>query len=261
MELQPSILHLLFVGIPALVRLTALAFTLPLISSRNVPVRLRVAFSVVLACLVVPMLVLHSAHDAPVFDLRWVTSLIHEALIGASMGLAAQVLLAAASVTGSTIESLCGLTFGLPDDSAQQENGSVLARLFWWTAVAVFIAAGGANAMTSGVIDSFQIWPPGTASYDQGMLEFFGMALGNCFEFGLRAAIPGLAALMVAAAVLGIAQRNCPQLGGMQVGLGLKAICGLLVTSLLLLSTPWLVNNGFEDSWSQIQEFVFQDRG
>ena len=261
MEIQPSIEPLLFAGIPALVRLTALAFTLPLISSRNVPVRLRIAFAIVLAVLIVPMLAANSEQVAPVFDLPWAMSLIHEALIGASMGLAAQVLLAAAQVTGSTIESLCGLTFGLPDETGEQENGSVLARLFWWTAVAVFIAAGGATAMMAGVIESFQVWPPGSASFDRGMLEFFTMALGNCFEFGLRAALPGLAALMVAAAVLGIAQRNCPQLGGMQVGLGLKAICGLLVTSLLLMSTPWLVINGFDQSWSQLQEFVFRAGG
>ncbi len=261
MEIQPSFAPLLFAGIPALVRLTALAFTLPLVSSSNVPVRIRFAFAVVLAFLIVPMVVSSQVPAEPVFDLRWAMTLIHEALIGASMGLAAQVLLAAAQVTGSMIESLCGLTFGLPDESGEQENGSILARVFWWTAVAVFIATGGATAMIAGVIESFQICPPGTASFDQGMLVFFTMALGNCFEFGLRAALPGLAALMVAAAVLGITQRNCPQLGGMQIGLGLKAIAGLLVTSMLLLSTPWLVSNGFDESWSQLQELVFQERG
>jgi flagellar biosynthetic protein FliR len=170
------------------------------------------------------------------------------------MGLAAQVLLAAARIAGSSIESLAGLTFGLPAESENLEDGSAFSKLYWWTTVAVFIATGGATAMVGGIIESFRVWPPGASSFGRDTLDFFTAALRNCFDFGLRAALPGMAALLVASAVLGIAQRNCPQLGGIQVGLGLKAIAGLLVTSLLLLSTPWIVSHGFEESWGQLQE-------
>ena len=66
----------------------------------------------------------------------------------------------------------------------------------------------------------------------------------------------GLLALLVASAVLGVARQNCPQLGGMQIGLGIKSVAGLIITSVLLLSTPWVINGGLEITLVHLHQWM-----
>lgn len=260
MEWLPDSESWLLAG-PVLARMLALAFTLPVLSSRWLPGRYRIALAIVLTLAILPLVAIsHDSAGSPVaFGPAWIMALINEGLIGASMGLAARVVLEAARLAGLMIESMCGLSFGVAagiDPAHSESGGPVLSQLFWWTSLAVFIASGGVREMLGGIIHSFYLWPAGTASFDRGFLDFLVAALGNGFEFGLRAALPGIVALLVATAVLAMTQRNCPQLGGLQVGLGLKSASGLVVTSLLLLSAPWVVRHGMDITWQQLQEWV-----
>ncbi len=243
--------------LPALVRLTALAMTLPVISGRVVPIRLRFAFVFALALIVIPSL--GTASNPETHPVAFGLSLVHEVLIGALMGLSLNLMLAAVHVAGALIEGLCGFSmasFGVaPDPDAGQ---GVFARLFWWTTVAVFVASGGLNLMVGAVMESFVTLPPGAAALDRSMLEFLVQALGQSFEFGVMTALPAIAALLVASMVLGMAQKNFPQLGGMQVGLGIKAICGMLAASLVLISLPWMIRSGVDLTTGQLQELIQQ---
>ncbi len=249
-------------AILVLARMAALVFTLPLISSRHVPFRLRIGLVIAMAipvALSVPALALQSGFSALDFGI----ALVHEALVGAVMGLSAQVVLAAARVAGSVLESLSGMSFPEMNPSWQDDGsgGQILSRLFWWTTLAVFTASGGATAVIGGALASFEWWPPGTANFQREFIDFLVLAVGNGFEFGLRAALPGVIALLVASAVVGITQRSCPQLGGMQIGLTIKTVAGVLATSLVLLSTPWIISKGLEDAWQTLIHLVPQQHG
>ncbi|MGI9516404.1 MAG: flagellar biosynthetic protein FliR, partial [Pirellulaceae bacterium] len=234
----------------------ALVMTLPLLAGRVVPVRVRIALIAALAVVILPAT---KTVALPTNALSLGMGLVHEALIGAMMGLSLTLMLTAAQLAGSIVENLCGFSlasFGVGGDG--DSGGGVFARLFWWTAVAVFVASGGLNQVVGSVMQSFVTLPPGAASADRSLLEFLVQALSQSFEFGLMAALPAVAALLVASAVLGMAQKNFPQLGGMHVGLGLKAVCGMLAASLVLISLPWMIRGGFDLSILQIEELVQQ---
>ncbi len=257
-ELTPGLLATL----PALARMLGLVFTLPLVSSRHVPVRFRIGLALLMTLAVAPGVCVATESVASLSSgsriPQFLVMLVHELLLGASMGLAAQVVLAGARLAGTVVESLSGMSFGLPASShaADGAGGPVIGQLFWWTTLAVFVSAGGANEVIGGAFHSFQVWPAGTAGFDSGMLKFLCGAIVNGFEFGMRAALPAVVALLVAGAILGITQRNCPQLGGLQIGLGLKSIAGLIVTSLLLISVPWIINGGLQVTWLELRPLL-----
>ena len=244
-------------------RMGALVWTLPFLSAGHLSVPIRVGLTLVVSWMLVPF-ALSTEHPTFAGNETWgppetaacVLAVVHEILIGATMGLAVRVLLGAAQITASVLESLSGLSFGATMNPGGEAGNSPLRQLFWWTTASFFVASGGASRMVAGILKSYQVWPVGTLGYDRTLLDFLITALSNGFEFALRAALPGFAALMVAAAVLGIVQRNCPQLGGMQVGLGIKAIAGLLVTSLLLVSAPWVIAGGLDETWAHWYELV-----
>jgi flagellar biosynthetic protein FliR len=249
-------------GLPAVIRVAAMVLTMPLLSGRVVPVRVKTAVIVALSLVVVPQ-----ALNQPVPS-PWPGPgaaglvLVQEGLLGALMGFSLSVMLAAAQLAGSLLEALCGFsvtTFGGTSEGGEQ--GGPLARLFWWTTAAVFVAAGGVGQVVDGLLGSFHTIPAGTAAAGQPLVDFLTQAVGQAFSFGLSAALPAIAALVVASMVLGMAQRNLPQLGGMQIGLNVKAVCGMVVTSVVLLSTPWLIHQGFELTLQQLQDCLPQWTG
>ena len=240
--------------LPALVRLTALVMTLPVFAGRVVPVRVRVALIASLSLVVLPGI---EPTATPINSAAFVMGLIQEALIGALMGLSLNLMLVAAQLAGSLVESLSGFSlasFGV--ESGDQSGQGVFARLFWWTAAAVFVSSGGLNQVVGSVLQSFVILPAGAATMDRDMLDFLVQALGQSFEFGLMTALPAVAALLVASVVLGMVQKNFPQLGGTHLGLGIKSICGMLAASLVLISLPWAIRYGFELSTSDLEELM-----
>ena len=189
-------------------------------------------------------------------------SLVNEILIGALMGLSLWVILAAIKLVGGLVESMSGLSLaGMLDTANTDDGNSALSKLFWWTMVAVFIAAGGVNQIVDGLLNSLLLVPAGSASFDQSFLTFFVNAISSSFEFGLRAAMPAIVALTASIMVLGMVQRSLPQFGGMQIGLASKSIIGILVTSLLLISAPWVILSGCESVVSQFEHLLMNAAG
>lgn len=245
-----------FAILPVMVRIAAMVLTMPLAAHRTVPMRVKLALIVALSMVTVPAIATQGdvAFSGPAV---LVLSLFKEALIGAVMGLSLSLILAGVQLAGSLIEGLCGFSgsaFGSTRDSGS--GGGPMAQLFWWTTIAVFIAAGGVGRVVDGLLGSFTTLPVGSAVFEQSLLDFLVLSLGQAFEFGLSAALPAVAALLVASVVLGMAQRNFPQLGGMQVGLNIKAVFGMVVASAVLLSTPWIINGGFELTIDRLQLFL-----
>lgn len=261
MELHGSLPGLIAGMAPILARTTAIAFTLPLLSSRAVPVlaRIGIAGGLSLPVLLIAGNQLHSAALRP--DAGWLLMLVHEGLIGAMMGLAASAVLGAARLVGSLIDGMCGTSTGMFGEGNADGETGVTGSIFWWTTAAVFIASGGASVMMGGIMDSFRQIPPGTAILDSSAVQFFATVLGNSFSFALRASLPAIAAMLLAGAILGMVQRCCPQTGGMQTGLGLTVIAGLMLTSVLLLTTPWIVSQGMDDLWPALFEYVAAEGG
>ena len=153
------------IGLPVVVRITAMVMTMPVFAGRVVPLRVKAALVIAFSVLVIPTVSSHACLPAS-NPAAYMTGLINEALLGALMGLSLSLILAGVQLAGSLIEGLCGLSlnsFGsIPD--ADAGNG-VVARLFWWTTVAVFIAAGGVGQVVDGMLVSFQQLPVGTYGF------------------------------------------------------------------------------------------------
>lgn len=247
---MPLELNAIFPVLLAVVaRLCAIVMTMPVMGSRMVPLRAKLAVVIAFTAIVAPSV---TVTESEFSTWQLAIMLVNEVLIGCMMGLSFRVILTAAQVAGTVMESLSGFAIVPPAVSADEDTGSGgLTRLFAWTTIAVFIASGGLTQLLEGLLTSFDQMPPGNVVFSKPVVDFFVVAIGQSFEFGLRAAIPGIIALLAASAVLALAQKNLPQLGGMQIGLGIKSVSGILVTSLLLLSTPWVIMHSMD--WTQEQ--------
>ena len=219
--------------------------------SKLVSVRIKLALCFAICCFVVPYQIDNSFSFSDVGVVGLVIAAMYELLLGALLGLSVSLMLAAGHVVGSLIAGLSGFSLGALGGGAEQEKGDPVSQLFWWTTLAVFIAMGGIGQVVEALLQSFQVIAPGTAQMNDSFLQFLTNTLSQAFQFGLSVSIPAIAALLVASAALGMVQRNFPQLGGLQVGLNLKSIVGMLITSITLVSAPMALQSGLQANFEQ----------
>jgi len=140
-----------------LLRISAMLLTAPPFSTDAFNLRLRILLAAVLTWWVHPMYVW------PVLDLvsaAGVAEIFNQVLIGAVMGLALQIVVAAIMVGGQAISSTMGLSMAnLMDHNFG--NVPVLSQFLMVLGVLVFLALGGHLLLIQTLVESFRVLPVG----------------------------------------------------------------------------------------------------
>jgi len=219
-------------------RILGLFTSAPILSQRAVPVRLRVAVSLMLAALVAPLI-----PPAPAADLAapsgWL-AVATEALIGFAIGFVARSILAAVEVAGEAVGLQMGLSFaGFFDPDSGQLNA--VSRLMNTLSLAAFVAIHGPLLLVVAAVHSFEVIPPATA-LSEWLARIDPAGLGaSLFALGLTIALPFMALLLFANLALGIISRIAPQLNIFAIGFPVTIGAGLvlLALGLPLLQAPF----------------------
>lgn len=206
----------------------------PVLSQRSVPLRLRIALSMVVAALVAPLI---PAAQAPIIGspAGW-PAIASETLVGFAIGFIARVILAAVELAGETIGLQMGLSFaGFFDADSGQLNA--VSRLLNTLSLWAFVAIGGPALLLAAVIRSFDIIAPATPIEEWiGRIQPAGLGAG-LFELGIMIALPFMVLLLFVNLGLGIVSRVAPQLNIFAIGFPITIGSGLL---LLMLTMPLL---------------------
>src|SRR6185436_6921163 len=100
---------------------------------------------------------------------------------------------------------------------ALDSEGTVIGDMLMYIAIAVFIAAGGLEAMLGALVGSFgrvpvsdvAAWPAGDLGGAVGLL---GGIIGSGFEFALRVAAPVLCIILVETVGAAVIMKTMPQI-------------------------------------------------
>ncbi len=210
-------------------RILGLFTSAPILSQRSVPLRLRVALSLMLAALAAPLLPASPAADlgAPA---GWL-AIASEALIGFAIGFVARAILASVEVAGEAVGLQMGLSFaGFFDPDSGQQNA--VSRLMNTLSLWAFVAIGGPALMVAAAVQSFEVIPPATALGDWiGRMQPAALGAG-LFELGVILALPFMALLLFVNLALGIVSRIAPQLNIFAIGFPVTIGAGLVLLAL-----------------------------
>jgi len=119
-------------------------------------------------------------------------------------------------------------------DPSTNEEVPTFSRLLHMTAIAVFVCIGGHRLLLAGLLDTFVAMPPGQASISVSASDALVHLLSESFRFGIRAALPIIAALLLSTLVMGLIARAVPQLNILLVGFGLNAMLTFVVLGLTI---------------------------
>jgi flagellar biosynthesis protein FliR len=216
-------------------RVSGLAVQGPLLSSPSIPLRIKALLVVALGLAIYPTAA-GTATLPSSLTLGLALPLIAlEFGIGVFIGFMASIPLLAAQFGGLTMGQQIGLGFARFYNPAIGDESDSLEQIFFFLAVAIFLALGGLETMVSVTATSFGNLPVGSVpamlngASTTSPLAIFTAALSSAFDLGLRVAMPLLAIVCLETVVTGFLTKSVPALNIMSVGFPLRIILGLFV--------------------------------
>jgi len=215
-----------------LFRVTGLMLTAPVLASRAVPLRIRAAFALVMAAMLVPMVSGQTPIDASLASV--VGGGIRELAVGVGIGLSLSILVALAEVTGVLVSQQAGIAIANVIDPARGDEVSVISQVYVTCLTLVFLSMGGLRAAVAALLDTFTVIPLWSQREVGSTVLLLVNLLGASFVVGIRLAGPVVIALFLSGIGLGVLSRTMPQLNILTVGFTFRALIGLGVAGLAL---------------------------
>ena len=216
-------------------RALALFTALPVLGSRTVPARVRVALAAFIALAsqasLPPMPVV--ALDSPLALMLVAQQLV----IGLSLGFAVRLAFTAVEFAGEIIGLQMGLNFAGFFDPLSASTATATSRFFGTLVAWLFIAINGHLLVVMALVHSFSAFPVGREPFAflRTMLPHQWGA--EVFSTGLWIALPLVTLLLFVNLVLGAISRVAPQINVFAIGFPVTLGMGLVG---MLLMLPWL---------------------
>lgn len=222
-------------------RALALFTSLPVLGTRTVPTRVRIALAAFLA-----LAAQASLPEPPVVPLDSPLAfmlVLQQMVIGLAMGFAVRVVFAAVEFAGEIIGLQMGLNFAGFFDPVSASTGTASSRFFGTIVAWLFVVSGGHLLVIAALVQSFDAFP--VAAEPFAFLKAMQPQRwgGEIFSLGLWIALPLVAMLLMVNLVMGLISRVASQINVFSVGFPVTLGVGLvgMMVTLPLLQQPFTV--------------------
>ncbi len=216
-------------------RTLSLFTTMPVLSQRSVPLRVRVSLA-----FLITVCAQASLPEMPVVPLDSplaVLMVIQQVLIGLSLGFAARIVFASIEFAGELIGLQMGLNYAGFFDPATGGQATAVSRFFSTMVSFLFIVINGHLLLIAALVASFQVFPVGPEPF--AFLRALQPQVwgAEIFKLGLWIALPMLTMLLFVNLVLGVISRVSQQMNIFAIGFPITLGVGLVG---MLLTLPML---------------------
>lgn len=208
-------------------RIGAMFVSVPLISIRSVPARVRLILSVVVTLVVVPLL--PPLPTVEMFSYTGFMMAIAQVMIGLASGFILQLAFAAVVFSGQAISLSMGLGFSTMVDPQSGQQVPVLSQFYTVTTTLIFISLDGHLLLIQMLVDSFKTLPIGIDGINKEGIWSIIEWSSQMFVGGFLLAMPVIASLLLVNIIFGVASRAAPQLQIFSVGFPVTLMLGLLL--------------------------------
>lgn len=222
-----------------LARILPLMAIVPFLGARNLPMTVRMMFSLALVAIFLPQNLLTVTTQIP-FSVTFIGLMCKELIIGAVLGLFASTPFFIAQMSGSLIDHSRGSSSLQVNDPTTQSQSSPIGLLYNYTLIALFYSLGGPFLFFNGVADSYTLFPVDqlfNKNFFSLQTPFWTAAFDlaeHIFDLSIQLGAPAIIGVLLTDLFLGIANRLAPQVQIVFLGMSLKSWVGLA-----LLAAAW----------------------
>lgn len=214
------------------IRTLALFTTIPVLSQRQVPMRIRVALA-----FLITVCAQASLPQMPVIQLDSAVAVlvvIQQVLVGLTLGFAARIVFAAIEFAGELVGLQMGLNYAGFFDPSTGGQGTAVGRFFGTVVAWLFVVINGHLLIIMALVGSFQAFPvsPEPFAFLRTLQpQTWG---AEVFQLGLWIALPMVTMLLFVNLVLGVISRVSQQMNIFAIGFPITLAVGLLGVLLTL---------------------------
>lgn len=232
---------LVFAGALIFARLGAILMLLPGFGEGSIPPRIRLAFALLFALALGPMLA-GEMPSQPERPLQIAGLIINEVLIGLMIGSVARMFLASAAVAGQVIGQQTGLAMAQVFDPSQGQQGALMATFLNLTFMLLLFATNIHHLLLQAAQGSYSIFPVGQLPMIEDAAQWALNAFADAFMIGVQIASPLIVFGLVFYFGLGILSRLMPQAQIFFIAMPVNIMAGLFITAIALgsMATLWL---------------------
>jgi flagellar biosynthetic protein FliR len=214
-----------------LTRISAFFVVLPVFSWKSIPVRIKVAMTMLLSVFFLTI-VPPPIDGTKVPTLKVLLLIANEATYGLALGLIASILFSVVKFSGRIIERQMGLAMAQIMDPLTGERTQPLGSLLEMIFIILFLAANGHHSLLLIISRSYEAFPAGNMPTIPVLASGVTKASSTMLLLGLRLAAPMLAAFLLLMVVLGVLARIVPEMNILFISLPLRVGLGLLMVAL-----------------------------
>lgn len=209
------------------VRIAAFIAVEPVLGNRTIPVRVKIALSVLIAILIAPTV--PAPPPVSAVSAAGILLLLQQIVIGVAMGFVARIAVAAAEMAGQLAGLQIGLGFAVFFDPQGSGQTPVVAQFYGLVAILTLLASNGHHVFLQALAESFRTLPMAPEPIAAVGFRTLVQWGGEIFRSGLTMSLPVVGALLAANVAVGILTRAAPQLNLFAVGFPITLALGFLM--------------------------------
>ena len=204
---------------------------MPILGTRNVPVRVKGGLSLLIAFLVLPSVTLAVP---PVEILPLALAMAGEVLIGILMGFAGSLIFSGIQLAGQLIGFQMGFSVANVYDPISSAQVSIVAQLLNLVAILIFLGVNGHHVFIYGIAESYRIVAPLDFHFSGELTRQLVVLSKDIFIIGIKTGAPVIAMLLMISIGFGLIARTVPQVNILIAGFPIKIGVGLIGMGLTL---------------------------
>lgn len=219
-----------------LVRISGFVYTAPILSLKNIPVRVKAGFSIFMAVI----LFYSTSLAVPEYSgvIGYAILVAREAIAGTLMGLFSNIAYYILDFAGQMMDMEIGFSMVSQLDPLTNIQTSITANLYGYLVLLMMLITNLHHYFIRAVADSFKVIGLGQAVFPSDMYKLMVQFITDYFLIAMRIVLPVIAAMLIVNTVLGILTKAAPQMNMFVIGIQLKILVGLLVLYLIIRLVP-----------------------
>lgn len=256
MDLGDILSNYTYVFILIMARYIGLFLIAPILGSRVIPVRVRIALIYFLAILTLPILSNLQAITIPINPVIIGLEVISQLAVGFTIGFISFLVFAVIQLAGQFIDMRMGFAIVNIMDPITGMSAPMMGQFKNVLAILLFLTINGHHLLIKTLYQSYSLIELGGVAFSGSAFQYIFQSTADIFMLAFQLALPVIGTLFIADVIFGFLARSIPQMNIFIVGLPLKILIGLLVLILSIHFTFYFFQDLFSSMYQQLYQLI-----
>lgn len=214
-----------------LARIGGLVFASPVFSKKVMPGQLRAAFTFLLAVILYPVA---TAEPWALEGTGLLLAAILETLVGITMGFVGQIIFAAVQMAGALLDLDMGFALAQIFDPISGHSQTVVSTFFQMLTLVVYFGLNAHHWLIRSIAESYMLVSAGGLVINGTAPLYLVTLFGTLFTIAIQMILPFITVMLLTSMALAGMSRAVPQMHIFAIGMGVKAVTGLVILTMML---------------------------